>query len=103
MIITLIIYVGWPVKWVRLFQYIMKDTRRPIFVDAIGDIMEKKERATVLSVESQFRALFLVLFAPLFGFIADKYSIATLFLILGILCIIINRVIRIKPQQMKIN
>ena len=79
--------------------YILKDARRPVFVDAIGDVMEKKQRATVLSIDSQLKALFMVVFAPLFGFIADTFSIAVLFLILGIFCIIINRFIKLKPTS----
>ena len=54
--------------------YILKDARRPLFVDTIGDLMQKKQRVTTLSIESQFRALFVAVFAPLFGFIADTFT-----------------------------
>ena len=62
---------------------ILRDSRRPVFVDAIGDIMAKKERVTTLSIDSQFKALFVAIFAPVFGFIADKFSISVLFLFIG--------------------
>lgn len=78
--------------------YILKDARRPLFVDTIGDIMKKKQRVTTLSVESQFRALFMAVFAPLFGFIADAFSIPILFVVIGILCLVLNRFV--KPGQM---
>lgn len=85
-----------------LILFLLKDSRRPLFVDVIGDFMDKKERATVLSIESQFRSLFLAVFAPIFGFIADTFSISFLFLTLGILSLILNRFIRI-PESVKKN
>ncbi len=75
--------------------YIFKDGRRPIFVDVCGDHMEKRERATVLSVDSQLKALFTIILAPAFGFIADKYSIGTLFLSIAIFIVIVNRFLRV--------
>lgn len=78
--------------------YILKDARRPVFVDAIGDIMEKSQRVTVLSIDSQLKALFMVVFAPLFGFIADTFSIPLLFLTLGIFTLVINRFLKIKVE-----
>lgn len=81
--------------------YILKDTRRPVFVDAIGDIMKKKERVTTLSIESQLRALFVAVFAPLFGLVADKFSISVLFVIIGAFLSILNRFLSLtsKPKE----
>lgn len=79
--------------------YIIKDARRPLFVDVIGDCMGKKERVTVLSIESQFKALFLAIFAPLFGLIADKLSISALFLILGVFSFALNRIVSIRKAD----
>jgi MFS family permease len=79
--------------------YILKDARRPLFVDVIGDCMSKRDRVTVLSIESQFKALFLAIFAPLFGLIADKFSISALFLILGVMSFIINRFVGIQKTD----
>ncbi|SHJ67675.1 Major Facilitator Superfamily protein [Dethiosulfatibacter aminovorans DSM 17477] len=64
--------------------FLLYDTRRPLFVDAAGDMMDKEERATVFSVESQMRALLVVVLAPLFGMIVDVFSIYTLFVVVGI-------------------
>lgn len=75
--------------------YIFKDARRPIFVDVCGDNMEKNVRATVLSVDSQLRALFTIILAPAFGFIADQYSIGTLFLSIAIFIVLVNRFLRV--------
>lgn len=78
--------------------YILKDARRPIFVDVCGDSMEKHERATVLSVDSQLRAFFTVILAPLFGYIADKLSIGYLFLFIGIFIVIVNRFLKVSKK-----
>lgn len=81
--------------------YVLKDARRPLFVDVCGDYMNKTERATVMSVDSQLRALFTVVFAPIFGFIADNYSLETLFLIIGVFIIVINRFIYISKDKLE--
>lgn len=79
--------------------YILKDVRRPIFVDVCSDYMDKNQRATVLSIESQIRALFMVIMAPIFGFVADKYSLGDLFFIVGLLFIVINRFLKVKIKE----
>ncbi len=74
-----------------LLIYVFENFRRPLAVDYMGEVMPKEERATILSVESQIKSIAVLIFAPLFGFIAD-YSIALLFLILAISMVIINHV-----------
>jgi hypothetical protein len=73
-----------------LFLFILKNLRRPIFVDAIGDMMEKNERATVLSVENQATAVFTIFLAPLFGLIADTFSFPALFIFIAVLAFATN-------------
>ncbi len=65
-----------------LIFYILKDGRRPLFVELSSRYMSKNERATMLSVESQFKALFMIILAPLFGYFADSFSIQSLFMLL---------------------
>ena len=74
-----------------LLIYIFENFRRPLAVDYMGEIIPKKERATILSVESQIKSISVLIFAPLFGFIAD-YSIPLLFLILAVCMVIINHI-----------
>ena len=76
--------------------YLLKDGRRPLTVSVFGDYMRKEERATVLSVESQTRSFFVVILAPLFGFIADYFGIAFLFLAIGISLLILNRFLKVE-------
>lgn len=73
-----------------LLFYISYNIRRPITVGYLGDNIEVEQRTTILSVESQLRTIFIIVFAPLFGYIAEIFSIDTLFYILAIVMIIIN-------------
>jgi len=74
--------------------YFLKDARRPLVVDIAGDIMNKKERATVMSIDSQLKSLAMIILAPFVGFIADQFSIGITFLSIGVFIIIINRIFK---------
>ena len=76
--------------------YIIRDSRRPAFLDTASLLMDKDKRATTLSVESQMQALFGIIFAPLFGFIADRFSLSILFIVIAVISFIINRLTIIK-------
>jgi len=76
---------------VYLALYVLMNLRRPTFVDVISDYMIKEERVTVLSVESQLKALLTIFIAPIFGFIADKLSISVLFVFIGLVFLSLNR------------
>lgn len=80
-------------------MYVMQDARRPMVVDVCGDYMDKRERVTVLSIESQLTSLFAVILSPLFGWIGDNLSISTLFLIIGIFSIVVNRLLNISKEK----
>lgn len=76
--------------------YVMRDSRRTVFVDVCSDYMHKDQRATVLSIENQLCSLIVIVLAPVFGWIADTYSIGGLFLVIGIVLILLNRFLHIK-------
>ncbi|MCT4660471.1 MAG: MFS transporter [Tissierellales bacterium] len=78
-----------------LLTYIFQNARRPAFVDVIGDHLEKRQRATVLSVESQMKALVMIIMAPILGFVADIYGLVFLFIGLGVLLLVLNRMINL--------
>lgn len=67
-----------------LIIYVLKDMRKPIFVDVCDDFMENNQRATVLSIESQLKSVFVVLMAPLVGIIADTFGIQYVMLVISI-------------------
>jgi len=78
---------------IYLIIYVIYNLRRPIGVDYLGDLMEKDQRATILSVEALLRSLLVIIFAPLFGFIAEVFSIEVLFLWLSVFMIFLNLLI----------
>ncbi len=81
--------------------YLLKDARKPLFVTVSSDIMRKSQRVTVLSVESQLRAILVMVLAPLFGYVAEAFSVSVLFFILGTTFIVLNRliIVRLKASQ----
>ncbi|MGB2783757.1 MAG: hypothetical protein WBC45_07435, partial [Atribacterota bacterium] len=83
------------------FLYLLKDGRRPLAVDVFGDYMKKNERATVLSIDSQLSSFFMIVLAPLFGYIADRFGVATLFLVVGLSILLLNRFLRVEAKEGK--
>ncbi|MBN2858386.1 MAG: MFS transporter [Candidatus Delongbacteria bacterium] len=82
------------------FLFVLKNLRRPIFVDVIGDLMGKDQRATVLSVENQMTGIFTIVLAPLFGYIADNFSFSVLFIFIGVSVFMINLFVKV-PETVK--
>ena len=63
---------------------------RPVSVGYIGELAPKDKRVTILSVETQIKAILTFVFAPLFGYIADQAGIQVLFLIIGLMILTSN-------------
>ena len=70
---------------VYIFIYALFNVRKPIFVDEVDEHIKKNERATILSISSQLKSLFLMIFAPLLGFAADRLGIGA---VMGILAVV---------------
>ena len=81
---------------VYIIIYLLYNIRKPIFVDEIDEHIEKSSRATVHSLSSQLKSLFLIIFAPLLGFIADKFGISSIMLILAAIFIITLPLLKFK-------
>jgi len=75
--------------FVFLSIYLFLNLRKPLIIEKIGNATIDSKRASVLSIESQFTSLLIVIFAPCLGYIADVYSIATMLSIVGSIMIII--------------
>ena len=75
--------------------YVMKDARRPIFMDLCGNWMVKRERATVMSLDSQIRAVVTIAAAPIAGWLSDKFSIGSMFLVMGFAVLLMERLVHI--------
>lgn len=68
--------------------YIIQNIRKPIMVEKIGDVTNKNYRASVLSVESQLSSIFIIILAPLFGFLFDQYGFTYVFIVVGLISLI---------------
>lgn len=75
--------------------YVLRSIRRPVMVDYIADIIEEKERATMLSIESQFRTLFIIITAPVIGYVADLWGLRIMFLTAALTMILIRTLIKL--------
>lgn len=89
--------VSWPsvgavvaVVGLYLGIYALMNVRRPVVVDVLGSLMAEDERATILSVETLLKSVVIFTCAPLFGFIAEYWSIQVLFLVLPVAMILLN-------------
>lgn len=64
---------------ISIFFFVMilfnENLRKPIGIAYIADITDQKAMATMLSVESQLKALFAALFAPSIGLLADRFGL----------------------------
>ncbi|MEA3422756.1 MAG: MFS transporter [Bacillota bacterium] len=99
--IAMTIYFKWPLLSVIIFfvLYVLKDARRPVFVDLSSDHMKKSERATVLSVESQFRSIIIIIIAPLFGYLSDALGLDFAFISFGFLTIALNVILHLRNSN----
>jgi len=57
----------------------LQNIRRPLFVSAFNEVMDKPQRATSLSLESMARTLTVSALLPVTGVIADRYGVAPVF------------------------
>ncbi len=83
---------------IYVFIYILHSIRKPIFVDEIDNNIEKSNRATVISTSAQLKSLFLMIFAPILGLIADNVGIGLVMIILCILFIITSPLLKSNPK-----
>lgn len=63
---------------------------QPITSNILNSIIESKHRATIISVESMFYSLSMIILFPISGFIGDNTSLEVTFIILGILSLILS-------------
>ncbi|GAB1405264.1 MFS transporter [Lentimicrobium sp.] len=63
--------------------YLIENLRKPIGIALVADRLDRDVLATALSAESQAESLFAAMFAPLLGFIADKWGLGQALLVLS--------------------
>jgi len=82
---------------------LLRDMRKPIFVDLCDHHMDKSERATVLSIDSQLKALLIIVLSPLLGYIAQYWGMDKAMLIIGIILAVMFVFVRIDDSLKKDN
>jgi MFS family permease len=86
-----------------LFLFLMKDGRRPLFVELSSQYMKKRERATMLSIESQIRAVLMICIGPIFGAIAELFGLEVFFIVLSLIYIVSYVLLKIfTPKELTI-
>ena len=58
-----------------LILFVLQNLRRPLNVSLISDIIPSEKLSTGLSVESQLKTIFIAVFSPVLGFLADKIGV----------------------------
>jgi MFS family permease len=66
----------------------LKSARRPAMITELNTHISSAKRATILSTDSLFRALFLLVLLPVIGHLSDSFSIYTAMLIIGMLLLL---------------
>lgn len=61
--------------------YIAYNLRNPIIVAKIGELADKKKRATIMSYESQITSVIVIVLAPVIGYISDSLGVENSFLL----------------------
>ena len=72
-----------------VFINLLQNFRKPIFIDLLDNFMEKSQRATILSISAQLKSLFLIILAPLAGFLADTYGMQPLMLAFALIMFVL--------------
>ncbi len=83
-------YLGtlWPGVIAAVFAWVLQNARRPIFVAAFGEHMDKAQRATSISLESLARTVTLSALLPICGVLADRVGLWAAFaLVTGLLAL----------------
>lgn len=83
------------IMFLYMLVYLLGNARTPLFLELAAGHMKKEERVTILSIKSQLKVIFMMIITPAFGWIADKYSISMLFLIIGILTFLLYFILKI--------
>src|SRR6056297_933938 len=58
-----------------LLIFMLQNLRRPLNVSLISDIIPSEKLSTGLSVESQLNTVFIAVFSPILGFLADRIGV----------------------------
>lgn len=89
----------YPIIFLFLVLYFLRNARKPMMVGYIADISEEDQRATVLSMENQLRSIIALVVAPVLGFFADRFGVYSVFLLTGIILLLTYFLLRLAPDS----
>jgi MFS family permease len=72
---------------------------QPISGNKINNLVESKQRATIISINSMFFSFMMILFFPLTGYIAEGVSLQSSFIIIGLINLIIVNIAGINVRK----
>ncbi len=72
----------WPGIALLIAMTMLQNLRRPIFVSAFNEVMDKPQRATSLSLESLARTVTVAGLLPITGWFADSYGLWSVFVVI---------------------
>lgn len=78
--------------------YLMQNIRKPYMVERIGTFAINERRSSVLSIESQASSLWMVVFAPVMGWIADSYGLGTMVITMGVFMVVLRFLLTTKKD-----
>jgi len=99
-VLALSIKLQWTIVIILAFVILrlLRDMRKPIFVEHCDHYMAKSERATVLSIDSQLKALLIIVLSPTLGFIAENFGMDNAMLVIGIILTLLYGLVRISKK-----
>ena len=95
MIISLsIILIGYSSREILILIFLtvgfLTSILQPISSKLINSMVESKQRATIISVESMFYSLMMIILFPVCGLIGDKFSLEISFRLIGVIGVVIT-------------
>ncbi len=90
-----------PIMLIYMLIYLLGNVRRNFFLEFAADHMAKEQRVTILSIRSQLKVIVMMILSPIFGFIADHYSISTLYVVIGLGLCVLHFILKIRPDKIE--
>jgi MFS family permease len=81
-----------------LILFVLQNLRRPLNVSLISDIIPPEKLSTGLSVESQLKTIFIAVFSPILGFLADKIGVGWALFVFSAFMLLLYPMIKISTK-----
>ena len=82
-----------------IILYLLQNLRRPLAMSYLSEIIPTEYTATGLSIESQLKTILVTIFAPILGFLADKFGIGKGIVIFSIILLILYPLAKLKNHS----